>query len=64
MVIGLVVIFAIGVTWLAVAASLSVQDALLYGLWPFIPGEVVKLVVAAGLLPIGWRLVARRDHDL
>jgi biotin transport system substrate-specific component len=64
MVIGLVVIFAIGVTWLAIAASLSVQDALLYGLWPFLPGEVVKVIVAAGLLPIGWRLVARRDHDL
>jgi biotin transport system substrate-specific component len=64
MVIGNVVIFAIGVTWLGIAASLSVQDALLYGLWPFLPGEVVKLIVAAGLLPIGWRLVARRDHDL
>ncbi len=64
MVIGNVVIFAIGVTWLAIAASLSVPDALLYGLWPFLPGEVVKLIVAAGLLPIGWRLVARRDHDL
>ena len=64
MAIGNVVIFAIGVTWLAIAASLSVPDALLYGLWPFLPGEVVKLIVAAGLLPIGWRLVARRDHDL
>lgn len=64
MVIGLVVVFAIGVTWLAIAASLSVQDALLYGLWPFLPGEVVKVIVAAGVLPIGWRMVARRDHDL
>lgn len=64
MVIGLVVIFAIGITWLAIAASLSVSDALLYGLWPFLPGEVVKVIVAAGLLPIGWRMVARRDHDL
>ncbi len=64
MVIGNVVIFTIGVTWLAVAASLSATDALLYGLWPFLPGEVIKLIVAAGLLPIGWRLVARRDHDL
>ena len=64
MIIGNVVIFTMGVTWLALAASLSVSDALLYGLWPFLPGEVVKLIVAAGLLPIGWRLVARRDHDL
>ncbi len=36
MVMGLVVIFAIGITWLAIAASLSVTDALLYGLWPFL----------------------------
>jgi len=64
MVMGLVVIFAIGITWLAIAASLSVTDALLYGLWPFLPGEVVKVIVAAGVLPIGWRMVARRDHDL
>jgi biotin transport system substrate-specific component len=64
MVIGLVVIFALGITWLAIAASLSVSDALLYGLWPFLPGEVVKVIVAAGVLPIGWRMVARRDHDL
>jgi biotin transport system substrate-specific component len=64
MIIGNVVIFTMGVTWLALAASLTVSDALLYGLWPFLPGEVVKLIVAAGLLPIGWRLVARRDHDL
>lgn len=64
MVIGNVVIFTLGVTWLAIAASLTVSDALVYGLWPFLPGEVGKLVVAAGLLPVGWRLVARRDHDL
>ena len=50
--------------WLSIAASLSVSDTLLYGLWPFLPGEAVKLIIAAGLLPIGWRLVARRDHDL
>ncbi len=64
MVLGLMVIFACGMVWLSVAASLSVADALLYGLWPFLPGEAVKLVIAAGLLPIGWRLVERRDHDL
>jgi biotin transport system substrate-specific component len=64
MITGLVVVFAVGMTWLSIAADLDLEDTLLYGLWPFIPGEVVKLLVAAGLLPIGWRLVARRDHDL
>ena len=64
MVIGSVTIYVIGVAWLAMAANLSVGDALGYGLYPFLPGDLIKLAVAAGLLPIGWRLVARRDHDL
>jgi biotin transport system substrate-specific component len=64
MFIGSVVIYAIGLPWLSIAAGLSVADTLLYGLYPFIPGDIVKLLLAAGLLPAGWRLVARRDHDL
>jgi len=64
MVLGLVVVFGLGMVWLSTAASLTVSQTLQYGLWPFIPGEIIKLVIAAGLLPIGWRLVARRDHFL
>lgn len=64
MLIGSIVIYAVGLPWLAIAANLSVADTLLYGLYPFIPGDILKLLLAAGLLPVGWRLVARRDHDL
>lgn len=64
MVLGLVVIFGLGMIWLSIAASLDLAQTLQYGLWPFLPGEAVKLLIAAGLLPIGWRLVERRDHDL
>jgi biotin transport system substrate-specific component len=64
MLIGSVTIYAVGLPWLSIAADLSVADTLLYGLYPFIPGDVLKLLLAAGLLPVGWRLVARRDHDL
>ena len=64
MVIGSAIIYAVGVTWLAMAANLGAGDALQYGLYPFLPGDILKLLVAAGLLPIGWRLVARRDHFL
>ena len=64
MLIGSILIYVIGVTWLAIAANLSLDLALQYGLYPFLPGDVVKLLVAAGLLPVGWRMVARRDHDL
>jgi biotin transport system substrate-specific component len=64
MLIGSLVIYLVGVPWLAVATGMSMDDALFYGLYPFIPLDVVKLLIAAGLLPIGWRLVERRDHDL
>lgn len=64
MLFGTVVIYVIGVPWLAVAANLTVDQALHYGLFPFLPGDILKLVVAAGILPIGWRLVGRRDVDL
>jgi biotin transport system substrate-specific component len=63
MVIGSVTIYLCGVTWLAVAADLSVTDALTFGLWPFLPGDIVKLLVAAGLLPLGWHLVRSRASD-
>lgn len=64
MALGSIVIYAIGVTWLAIAANLSIDQSLQYGLYPFLPGDILKLLVAAGLLPVGWRLVSRRDHDL
>lgn len=64
MALGSIVIYAIGVTWLAIAANLSLDLALQYGLYPFLPGDILKLLVAAGLLPVGWRLVSRRKHDL
>lgn len=63
MVIGSLIIYAFGVTWLAAAANLDLGQALSFGLWPFLPGDVLKLLVAAGLLPLGWRLVQRRASD-
>jgi biotin transport system substrate-specific component len=64
MLIGNVIIYVIGVPWLMLAAQLDLSDGLTYGLWPFIPGDVVKLAIAAGLLPVGWWLVRRRSSDL
>jgi biotin transport system substrate-specific component len=56
---GSVVIFAFGVPWLAVVADLSLSDALVQGLLPFIPGGLFKAALAAGLLPAAWRLTRR-----
>jgi len=64
MLLGSLVIYVIGVPWLMAAANLSLQDGLHYGLWPFLLGDLLKLAVAAGLLPVGWWLVRRRSSDL
>jgi biotin transport system substrate-specific component len=58
------VVYIVGLPWLALATGLPVGTALQHGLWPFIPGDLVKLAVAAGLLPVGWWAVRRRAHDL
>jgi biotin transport system substrate-specific component len=64
MLLGNAVIYLFGVPWLMAAADLSFQQGLQFGFWPFLPGDVVKLAVAAGLLPFGWWLVRRRSSDL
>ena len=55
--LGSLVVFAIGVPWLAVSAGISLSEAIDVGFVPFIPGGIVKAVLAAGLLPSAWRLV-------
>jgi biotin transport system substrate-specific component len=65
MVVGTLVVYALGLAWLTIALVLrDVPDpfgvALVNGLYPFIPIDIVKLLVAAGLLPLGWRLVSGR----
>jgi biotin transport system substrate-specific component len=53
---GQLVIFAVGVPWLAVVAGLDAATAFYKGFLPFIPGALVKAAIAAGLMPLGWRL--------
>ena len=63
MVIGTIVIYGMGVTWLAMAIDVAAADALTFGLYPFLPGDILKLLIAAGLLPLGWRFVSRRASE-
>ncbi len=58
--VGSLIVFAIGVPWLAVAADLSMSKAIALGFVPFIPGGIVKALLAAGLLPTAWKLAGRR----
>lgn len=61
--LGNAAIYVVGLPWLAVSQHLTVAQTLQFGLWPFVPGDLVKLIVAAGLLPVGWWLVSRRPSD-
>ena len=63
MVIGEIVIYTVGVPWLAVAAHFSPQVAIDKGMLAFVLGDAVKLAIAAGLFPFAWWLVGRRADD-
>jgi biotin transport system substrate-specific component len=62
---GLGVVFAGGVSWLALAhpsaRALGWSAALTSGFYPFIGVDLLKLLVAAGVMPALWRLTGFRN---
>jgi biotin transport system substrate-specific component len=54
MILGNLVIYAVGVTWLKFAIDATWVTALELGVVPFLIGDVVKIALAAGLLPLTW----------
>lgn len=57
-------ILSLGSLWLGVWLSLggkfvSVGDVLMRGFLPFIPGDILKNLIASSLLPLTWRWVNR-----
>ena len=73
MLLGSIAIYLVGVPWLYHAlpptiggTPVTLDTALSFGLYPFIIGDTVKLLVAAGLLPVAWRVLDRfrpRNED-
>ncbi|MFQ5793645.1 MAG: biotin transporter BioY [Candidatus Bipolaricaulia bacterium] len=57
MLFGNVIIYLFGLPWLA--HFVGADRALPLGLSPFIPGDLIKLALAAALLPSGWKLLER-----
>ena len=57
---GQIVIFGLGVPWLAISAGLSPAEAIDAGFTPFIVGGLLKSALAGLLLPAAWKLVGRR----
>ncbi len=63
MFIGEVVMYAVGVPWLMAALDVPLTKGLELGLYPFVIGDTIKLLVAAGVLPGVWRLRRRYLSD-
>jgi len=59
MLTGNVVIYGCGLLWLHHSLGVNWPDALEFGLYPFVPGDIVKLYLAALALPGAWKLVER-----
>ncbi len=69
MFLGEVVIYAVGVPWLhhalpaLMGKPVSWETTYEFGLYPFIIGDTLKLLAAAGLLPGAWWLMKRAKSD-
>ena len=59
MLTGSVVIYICGVVWLHHSIGVSWATTLVDGLYPFVPGDIVKLYLSAAALPAAWKLVRR-----
>jgi biotin transport system substrate-specific component len=55
--LGTLVIYLFGAAYLATFTGL--RQALVAGVWPFLPGDVIKAALAAALLPAAWKLSLR-----
>ena len=63
--VGNVIIYLFGLPWLYMVLSkipslqMDLGKTLAFGLWPFIPGDIIKLLIVAGFFPGAWELVRR-----
>jgi len=61
MLIGNIVIYGFGLFWLA--NFISLKGLLAVGLYPFIPGDAIKTLLAGLILPMGWRFIKRSEDN-
>lgn len=63
MVLGNAAIYALGLPWLMAATGQPLSWAIANGLTPFLLGDAIKLLIAAGIFPFAWWLVGRRPEE-
>ena len=63
MVIGNLSIYLVAVPWWMAVASTSLDRAIADGFVPFLPGDILKVALAAAAFPAAWWVVGRRPGD-
>jgi biotin transporter BioY len=59
MFVGSLVIMLCGWIWFSYLTRTSPLVAFQFTVFKFIPGDIIKILLAAAVLPSGWRLVRR-----
>jgi len=67
MLAGSIALYVCGLTWLFLLAHIFARPlgsgVLAVGLYPFLAGDVLKIALAAALLPSGWKLIRYFQFD-
>ena len=63
MLAGEILIYVFGCAWLAIDLHLGASATLADGFTPFVIGDAIKAAIAAGLLPVAWKLAGRRQDQ-
>lgn len=63
MAIGSVVIMLSGWAWFSIITNTPAIVAFQLNVVKFIPGDIIKILLAAAILPSGWALLRRRSSD-
>ncbi len=62
MAIGSIVIIVCGCVWFVVVSHTSILNAFNVTVAPFILGDIVKILLAAAVLPSGWKLLRKQGR--
>ena len=63
MVIGSLVIVLAGWAWFSYVTHTALKTAFLVSVLPVIPGDIIKILLAAAALPLGWYFLERRASN-
>jgi biotin transport system substrate-specific component len=63
MIAGEIIIYAFGLTWLALDLHLGAAATLSAGFTPFVIGDAIKAAIAAALLPAAWKLAGAGQRE-